>query len=72
MSQMQFVNKSPRLMRSILDIAASMVYREEVIVIDADGKQHVGKVIQIDLEDGSGHNFNVYFHDKTWCFVRFA
>jgi hypothetical protein len=49
----------PRLMQSVLDIAASMQRREVVTIFDGSGVPHTGIVNMIEAESGDGRNFNI-------------
>jgi hypothetical protein len=47
----------------------AMVNRETV-KLNFNGKQYAGKILAIELEDGSGLCFNVKLSTGVWVFVR--
>jgi hypothetical protein len=63
---------SPRIMYSVLDVAASMQRREVVTILDGSGVPHTGIVNVIEAEAGDGRNFNIELMDKDVFHCYFA
>ena len=67
-----FVDISPRIAGSVLDVAAAMQRREVIGVRRSDGYVVQGVPNQIQAEDGSGRNYNIKFSSQVEVFAIFA